>query len=123
MKTESGGELEQSTMHQAVSSSVPAFLAKLWGDDGFRKVLSPMAGSLRNESDEMIFAHPDFVKDEPWGLENIKRKVSAAVLRAPLGPFQPSAGFLGAHGVHPSAAGWDDTAAFLHGLLVAQPML
>ncbi|XP_043231305.1 heat shock factor protein-like, partial [Amphibalanus amphitrite] len=125
MKTESGSELEQSTMHQAVSSSVPAFLAKLWAmvneentDSvigwtecnksfyirnqavfamellpvyykhnnmasfvrqlnmyGFRKVLSPMAGSLRNESDEMIFAHPDFVKDEPWGLENIKRKI------------------------------------------------
>ncbi|KAF0303064.1 Heat shock factor protein 1 [Amphibalanus amphitrite] len=90
MKTESGGELEQSTMHQAVSSSVPAFLAKLWAMvneentdsvigwtevNGFRKVLSPMAGSLRNESDEMIFAHPDFVKDEPWGLENIKRKL------------------------------------------------
>ena len=35
-----------------------------------------MAGSLRNDSDEMIFAHPDFVKDEPWGLESIKRKVS-----------------------------------------------
>ena len=39
-----------------------------------------MAGSLRNESDEMIFAHPDFVKDEPWGLEHIKRKVSCAPL-------------------------------------------
>ena len=51
--------------------------------DGFRKVLSPMAGSLRNESDEMIFAHQDFVKDEPWGLENIKRKVSAAAAGAP----------------------------------------
>ncbi|XP_037084799.1 heat shock factor protein-like, partial [Pollicipes pollicipes] len=117
--------MQDKTMHSAISSSVPAFLAKLWAmvneestdsvigwtEDqksfyirnqsvfsmellpvyykhnnmasfvrqlnmyGFRKVLSPTAGSLRNESDEMIFAHSDFVKDEPWGLDNIKRKI------------------------------------------------
>lgn len=42
--------------------------------DGFHKIVSE-AGGLKNEKDWMEFAHQCFIKDHPYLLENIKRKL------------------------------------------------
>jgi hypothetical protein len=44
--------------------------------DGFHKKVSVDAGGLKLDRDEMEFAHPCFLRNQPYLLENIKRKVS-----------------------------------------------
>lgn len=43
--------------------------------DGFHKKVSVELGGLKCERDEMEFAHQYFIKDHPYLLEHIKRKV------------------------------------------------
>lgn len=47
-----------------------------FSSDGFHKIVSVEAGGLKSEKDEMEFAHQYFIKDHPYLLENIKRKLS-----------------------------------------------
>jgi len=44
--------------------------------DGFHKKVSVELGGLKCDKDEIEFAHQCFCKDQPYLVENIKRKVS-----------------------------------------------
>lgn len=44
--------------------------------DGFHKITSIDNGGLKFDKDEMEFSHPFFQKDQPYLLENIKRKIA-----------------------------------------------
>lgn len=46
--------------------------------DGFHKIVSVDAGSLKQECDEIKFKHPFFVRGHPYLLEHIKRKVRSS---------------------------------------------
>ena len=43
--------------------------------DGFRKIVDPKTGGLKNEKDQWEFFHPHFSKATPDDLAKIKRKV------------------------------------------------
>ena len=43
--------------------------------DGFRKIVDPQSGSLKQDKDEWEFFHPCFQQNKPELLQEIKRKV------------------------------------------------
>lgn len=58
---------------------------------GFRKVISAESGALKGEKEEQEFSHPFFLHGQEHLLDQIKRKVTAAVTRNSQG-FVPSVG-------------------------------